>query len=125
MLNVQTNVALSRRIRNITAYSLCSLRSCHPGHAGAGSLYRSAALPVRRAKLQLSRPMSHDQLTYSHSGQPAHAQQPRQQQQAAGSGDGPYTAKEKKLRSRHRRCCCCCCCEFFSKRYKGYFFLIL
>ena len=69
-----------------------SLGSCHPGHAGAGSLYRSAALPVRRAKLQLSRPMSHDQLTYSHSGQPAHAQQPRQQQQAAGSSDGPYTA---------------------------------
>jgi len=28
----------------------------------------------------------------SRSGQPAHAQQPRQQQQAAGSGDGPYTA---------------------------------
>jgi len=28
----------------------------------------------------------------SHSGQPAHAQEPRQQQQAAGSGDGPYTA---------------------------------
>ena len=81
MLNVQTNVALSRRIRNITAYSLCnlharhSLRSCHPGQASR-SLYRVSS--TASAKLQLRRPMiSVD----SHSGQPAHAQQPRQQQQ--------------------------------------------
>ena len=85
MLNVQTIVALSRRIRNTTAYSRCMLGTVSdrvtPGkHPGAGSA---------KLQLQLRRPMMS---VDSRSGQPAHAQQPRQQQQAAGSGDGPYTA---------------------------------
>jgi len=55
MLNVQTNVALSRRIRNITAYSLCMLGTVsdrvtpgkHPG-ACIGQQHCSAKRQLRR-----------------------------------------------------------------------------
>jgi len=60
MLNVQTNVALSRRIRNITAYSLCMLGTVSdcvtPGMPEPGACIGQQHC-LRRAKLQLSRSM--------------------------------------------------------------------
>ena len=79
-----------------------SLRSCHPGHAGAGALYRSAALPVRRAKLQLSRPMI-------------------SRQRAAVMALIPLRKKNFAAATAAAAAAAAAAANFFSKRYKGYF----